>query len=98
MDYVRELMGVLGLMIDVAGVLIVFTGATIAVIRFLGGPDAGGSFHAFRAELAKAILLGLEFLVAGVIIRTVAVSPTLQNVAVLGLIVLVRTFLSFTMQ
>ena len=101
MDYVRELMGVLGLIVDVAGVLIVFTGAGMAVLRFLSGPDADGadgSFRVFRMELAKAILLGLEFLVAGDIIRTVAVSPSLQNVLVLGLIVLVRTFLSFTMQ
>jgi uncharacterized membrane protein len=101
MDYVRELMGILGLIVDVAGVLIVFTGAGMAVLRFLSGPDADGadgSFRVFRMELAKAILLGLEFLVAGDIIRTVAVSPSLQNVLVLGLIVLVRTFLSFTMQ
>lgn len=101
MDYVRELMGVLGLIVDVAGVLIVFAGAGMAVLRYLSGPGADGadgSFRVFRMELAKAILLGLEFLVAGDIIRTVAVSPSLQNVLVLGLIVLVRTFLSFTMQ
>jgi uncharacterized membrane protein len=101
MDYIRELMGILGLIVDVAGVLIVFIGAALAVIRFFARPaaDAGGvAFRLVRNELAKAILLGLEFLVAGDIIRTVAVSPTLQNVFVLGLIVLVRTFLSFTMQ
>jgi uncharacterized membrane protein len=46
----------------------------------------------------RSILLGLEFLVAADIIRTVAVQPSLQNVAVLGLIVLIRTFLSFSLE
>ena len=100
MNYVRELMGVLGLIIDVAGVLVVFTGAVMAIIHFfarpLGSGDSG-SYRQFRTELARAILLGLEFLVAGDIIRTVAVSPTLERVAVLGVIVLVRTFLCLSM-
>ena len=46
----------------------------------------------------RSILLGLEFLVAADIIRTVALQPSLQNVAVLGLIVLIRTFLSFSLE
>src|SRR6266540_4279201 len=46
----------------------------------------------------RAILLGLEFLIAGDIIRTVVVAPTLQNVVVLGMIVLIRTFLSLSLQ
>jgi uncharacterized membrane protein len=48
--------------------------------------------------MGRAILLGLEFLVAGDIIRTVVVDPTLDNVIVLGLVVLIRTFLSMTLQ
>jgi uncharacterized membrane protein len=48
--------------------------------------------------VGRAILLGLEFLIAGDIIRTVVVAPTLQNVVVLGLIVLIRTFLSLSLQ
>ncbi|HWT29829.1 MAG TPA: DUF1622 domain-containing protein, partial [Propylenella sp.] len=56
------------------------------------------AYHAFRTSLARGILLGLEFLVAADIIGTVAVEPTLQNLAVLGLIVLIRTFLSFSLQ
>lgn len=43
-------------------------------------------------------MLGLEFLIAGDIIRTVVVAPTLQNVLVLGLIVLIRTFVSLSLQ
>ena len=100
MNYVRDLMGILGLMLDVAGVLIVFTGAVMAIIHFLARPLGSGdesSYRQLRTELARAILLGLEFLVAGDIIRTVAVSPTLDRVLVLGVIVLVRTFLSLSM-
>jgi uncharacterized membrane protein len=48
--------------------------------------------------VGRAILLGLEFLVGGDIIRTVAVSPTFTSVGVLALIVLVRTFLSFSLE
>jgi uncharacterized membrane protein len=48
--------------------------------------------------MGKAILLGLELLVAADIIRTVAVSPTIQNVLTLGLVVLIRTFLSISLQ
>jgi hypothetical protein len=49
-------------------------------------------------RVRRSILLGLEFLVAADIIRTVAVQPSLENVAVLGLIVLIRTFLSFSLE
>ena len=54
--------------------------------------------EAQRQGLGRAILLGLEFLVAGDIIRTVAVAPTFTSVGVLALIVLVRTFLSFSLE
>ena len=52
----------------------------------------------YRQDLGRAILLGLEFLVAGDIIRTVVVAPTFDNVIVLGLIVPIRTFLSMSLQ
>jgi uncharacterized membrane protein len=55
-------------------------------------------YRRFRQDLGRGILLGLEFLVAADIIRTVAVAPTLENVLVLGLIVLIRTFLSIALQ
>lgn len=53
---------------------------------------------ALRRHLGRSILLGLEFLIAGDIVRTVAVEPTLENVGVLALIVLVRTALSFVLE
>jgi uncharacterized membrane protein len=55
-------------------------------------------YRIVRTVFGRSILLGLEFLVAADIIRTVAVQPSLENVAVLGLIVLIRTFLSFSLE
>ena len=54
-------------------------------------------FASYKATLGRALLLGLEILVAADIIKTVAVTPTLESVAVLGLIVLIRTFLSWSL-
>ncbi|MFO6445673.1 DUF1622 domain-containing protein [Erythrobacter sp. NE805] len=53
---------------------------------------------AFRRMLGRAILTGLELLVAADIIRTVAIDPTLESVLVLGIIVVIRTFLSFSLE
>jgi uncharacterized membrane protein len=62
----------------------------------------GGVFpsahHRYWGDLGRAILLGLEFLVAADIIGTVAVDPTFRSLGVLGLIVLIRTFLSFALE
>ncbi|AIJ23576.1 DUF1622 domain-containing protein [Amycolatopsis methanolica] len=55
-------------------------------------------YRALRETFGGVLLLGLEILVAADLIRTVAVTPTLESVAVLGLIVLIRTFLSFSLQ
>ena len=56
------------------------------------------AYRALRETFGGVLLLSLEILVAADLIRTVAVAPTLTNVAVLGLIVLIRTFLSFSLQ
>ena len=100
MDYFRELMDGVGTAIDAAGVLIIVIGALLATCRFLFRRQdvPVNSYRLYRQGLGRAILLGLEFLVAGDIIRTVAVAPTLENVLILGLIVLIRTFLSMALQ
>ena len=100
MDYYRELMDIIGTAIDGAGVLIIVVGAIHSTCRFLFRRQEGpaNSYKRYRQGLGRAILLGLEFLVAGDIIRTVAVAPTLENVFILGLIVLIRTFLSMALQ
>jgi uncharacterized membrane protein len=57
-----------------------------------------GAYERLRQNLAKAILLGLELLIIGDIVRTIIVDPTLESVAVLGLIVLIRIVLSFSLE
>jgi uncharacterized membrane protein len=84
--------------IDVAGVAVIVIGLLLATAGLLRGRTADDAFRAYRQSVGKAILLGLEFLVAADIIRTVAVTPTLKSVAVLGGIVAIRTFLSFTLE
>ena len=91
-----------GLVIDAAGVLTIVAAMVFATVRFVrlvfrrgGGKDP---YRAFRHDLGRGILLGLEFLVAADIIRTVAIAPTMHSVLVLGLIVLIRTFLSTALE
>ena len=100
MGELRELMGNTGTAIDAAGVVVIVAGAILASWRFVmrrqGGPAR--SYTAYRQDLGRAILLGLEFLIAGDIIRTVVVAPTLVNVLILGMIVVIRTFLSMALQ
>jgi uncharacterized membrane protein len=83
------------------GIAIIVLGAAAATLHFLWQAARGelaAAYHEYRANLGRAILLGLEFLVAADIIGTVAVDPTLRNLAVLGGIVVIRTFLSFALQ
>ena len=96
----RKIMDVVGTAVDTAGVSVIVIGALIATTRFLFQRRGETSilFRLYRQDLGRAILLGLEFLVAGDIIRTVVVAPTFDNVIVLGLIVLIRTFLSMSLQ
>lgn len=89
-----------GRVVDAAGVVAVVLGAMFAALFALtrvvkGDRDAYGKFRRF---LGRSILLGLELLVAADIIRTVAVTPTLESVAVLGIIVIIRTFLSWSLE
>ena len=93
-------MDIIGTSVDGVGVLIVVGGALFATVRLaVRRVQRDGSYYSlYRQDVGRAILLGLEFLIAGDLIRTVVVAPTMQNVLVLGLIVLIRTFLSFSLQ
>jgi uncharacterized membrane protein len=66
-------------------------------VRYLFHLGEPGAYENYKHMLAKALLLGIELLVAADIVRTVALDPTLNNVAILGLLVVVRTFLSWSM-
>lgn len=95
----KEAVEGVGFVIDGAGVLVIVLGLLVATVRFAArGRRESGGYLRFRQDLGRGILLGLEFLVAADIIRTVAVTPTLEGVLVLGLIVLIRTFLSMALQ
>jgi len=90
-----------GLAIDLVGVAVIVVGTLLCLGRYVVHAlrrrlDAT-SYRDARHQIGKSILLGLELLVAGDIIRTVATSPTFTSVGVLAAIVGVRTFLSFTM-
>jgi uncharacterized membrane protein len=96
MMHFREIVEIIGTVVETAGVAIMVIGATIATVRFLFRRH-GNTVNAYRLcrqDMGRAILLGLEFLVAGDIIDTVVVDPTLDNVMVLGMIIVIRTFLS----
>lgn len=91
---VRAALGIEALAVAVIVLAIAF-GTIRFLVRLTTQPlDA---YQSYKSRLAKALLLGLEFLIAADIVRTVAQEATLHNVAVLGAIVLVRTFLSWSL-
>lgn len=99
--------------IELTGIAVMVVGGASALLAFLvrlflrrgqaessgeGGRGFEPTYRDLRADLGRAILLGLEFLVAADIIGTVAVAPTFANLGVLALIVVIRTFLSFSLE
>lgn len=86
---------------EVLAVVIIVSAIVLALLRYLGdyalGRERGQLYHRLKISLGKALLLGLEVLVAADIVHTVALEATLQSVIVLGLLVLVRTFLSWAL-
>ena len=94
MEHVAQAFEALGALVLVAGVLWSFAIAIVAWRR------SGGftGYNVLRRAFGGTLLLGLEILVAADLLRTVAVAPTVTNVLVLGLIVLIRTFLSFSLE
>lgn len=85
--------------IEIIGVFTIVVCLVFALVRFLFERQGvkPRSFKKLRQELGNGILLGLEILVAGDIVATVVTEPTLDNVLILGIIVLIRTFLSFSL-
>ena len=99
MDYDHVIQRI-GEVVDGAGVAVIVIGAVVA-----GGSAAvrlarheTGTYRRFRQQLGQTVLLGLELLVAADIVRTVAAEPTLTSVGVLAIIVVIRTFLSFSLE
>jgi uncharacterized membrane protein len=88
---------------ELTGVMSILVGALLALFHFarlLFGPstERPRAYPELKDGLGRAILVGLELLVAADIIRTIAIEPTIQSAAVLGLIVVIRTFLSWSLE
>jgi uncharacterized membrane protein len=100
MDY-ESLVAGLTRFIELVGIVVLLSGAVLATGIFVREWRRAGmtdAYTTYRANLGRAILLGLEILIIADIIGTIAVEPTLQNLGVLGLIVLIRTFLSVALE
>ncbi|MDQ0870278.1 putative membrane protein [Arthrobacter sp. V1I9] len=106
MDF-RHIIETVGEFVDFAGVAVMVIGALVSIPLALrghqprnlpAGAESLSTYRLYRQLLGRSILLGLELLVAADIIRTVAVTPTFESVGVLAMIVLIRTFLSFSLE
>jgi len=98
----EETVETVGKTIDGAGIAVIVIGILVATAIFLrhltGKDDRSDAYTQYRQGIGRAILLGLELLVAADIIKTVALTPTFQSAGVLAIIVAIRTFLSVTLQ
>jgi uncharacterized membrane protein len=86
---------------EIGGVAILVIGSLAAVVQALGSYRSTGArlaYESARRNVGRAILLGLEFLIIADIVLTITFDPTLKSALALGLIVLVRTFLSFSLE
>jgi uncharacterized membrane protein len=92
-EYVAHGLELFGIVI----ILMYTAGSTAYVIYRLARGERHGVYTAYRRQIGLGILLGLEVLVAADIIQTVALDFNLRSVGVLGIVVIIRTFLSFTL-
>lgn len=97
---VAEIAGIVGEGIEAIAVAVVVIGVAAALTRFAlnRSYEVEENYKQLRRNLGRAILIGLELFVAADIIETVAIEPTLEKVYLLGMIVLIRTFLSFSLE
>jgi uncharacterized membrane protein len=87
--------------VEAVAVALLCLGLTLSTLRFLYGllrRHAEDVFRKYRLELGRTLQLSLEFLIAADIIETVAVETSLESLGVLGMLVLIRTFLSFALE
>ena len=95
MEYVAQLFEAIGALVLVVGLLFCFT---LAIRAYRQSGSGRRAYQVLRESFGGVILLGIEILVAADLVRTVAVATTLENVVILGLIVLIRTILSFSLE
>ena len=100
MENIKTYIDYVATIIEAIGVLTIFVGSIYSIGKFLfllKSKEPVGYIQ-LRQAVGKAILLGLEILIAADIIATVVTEPTLRSVSILGLIVIIRTFLSLSLQ
>ena len=94
---IRQFVELSGAAAELAGVALIAGGVAVATARTALSPKGISRYQRYRQDMGRAIVLGLELLVAADIIRTVAFTPTMDSVLVLALIVAIRTFLSWSL-
>ncbi|AWT48131.1 DUF1622 domain-containing protein [Psychrobacter sp. YP14] len=92
-DLIAKIVEFIGVMIMFIGLILAFYKAAISSNKF-----SHDTYLGVRQGVGKSILLGLEVLIAADIMATVVTEPTLRSVVVLGVIVIIRTFLSLSLQ
>jgi len=96
-----EIARVVSELIEILAVIVI---AVAVVVSMLGGlivrfrSDGAAAFKTFKRYIARGLLIGLDLLIAADIIKTVTLELTLENVVILGLLVLIRTFLSWSLE
>lgn len=101
MDAIKQAFGVVGSAVEAVGVLVIllgFAAAVVASVPRLLSQGLVAAYQQLRTNLGRSLILGLEFLIAGDIIRTVTVTQTLESAAVLAVIVLIRVLLALTLE
>ena len=101
-EVIHKVIEVSALVIELLAVAVILAAVVVlavkrGTVRYIFQAHAPGEYESYKHQLGKALLLGLELLVAADVVRTVALEPTLKNVAILGLLVLIRTFLSWSL-
>lgn len=100
LEQAERIAGVVATVLELAGVLVIIGGVLVATAIFARSARRGWrtAYHGYRANLGRGILLGLELLVGADIIATVTAPLTWRGVGLLAAIVLIRTFLSFSLE
>ena len=88
---------IVGLCIEVFAAMVIVSGLVWSTLLFLRRHMAEVHYEAYKIRIGRSLLLGLEVVVAADIVKTIAVAPTLTSLAVLAGLVLIRTFLSWTL-
>ena len=100
MDMVKESIELVAKALEIVGVAIIVIGVISAIFIYLYQMmrKEENYYQTVRRKMGKSILLGLEVLVAADIIATVVTEPTMNSVLILGVIIIIRTLLSFSLQ